>query len=225
MPEQDELDRLLDSALATYADPGPDSGLEQHVLSALASERQSGEIRKAAPWLRRWLPWVIAVPLAASLLLWISVARISKEPSSQTQQAHEPNRESTPAASAAVVTARKDFRKMTHPSGAKARGGIAAVAARLKSCPDTEQAIPRQATPCSLKTTVAETFSSLPKLAVFPSPQPLTREEQALVAAAGPGSDAQRQALLAASKPPSDAPLAIADLSIPPLVAPDEGNK
>jgi hypothetical protein len=46
-----------------------------------------------------------------------------------------------------------------------------------------------------------------------------------LVAAARLRSDAQRQALLAAAKPPSDAPLAIADLSIPPLVPPDDGNQ
>ena len=32
MPEKDDLDRLLDSALSTYADPGPESGLEERVL-------------------------------------------------------------------------------------------------------------------------------------------------------------------------------------------------
>src|SRR5450631_1222883 len=35
MPDKDDLDLLLDSALSTYADPGPRAGLEERVLSAL----------------------------------------------------------------------------------------------------------------------------------------------------------------------------------------------
>ena len=39
MREKDDLDLLIDSALATYADPGPDSGLEDRVLVTLAAVR------------------------------------------------------------------------------------------------------------------------------------------------------------------------------------------
>ena len=61
-----------------------------------------------------------------------------------------------------------------------------------------------------------------PKLIVFPTPQPLTAEEQTLLAAATRGSEAQRQALLESK--PVEAPLSIASLNIPPLAPPDEGK-
>jgi hypothetical protein len=65
--ERDQLDRVLDSALATYADPGPDSGLERRILSRIANE--------AAPApRRRWLAWAIALPVAAGLLLFMLVS-------------------------------------------------------------------------------------------------------------------------------------------------------
>ena len=89
MRENDPLDRLLDSALATYADPALDAGLEKRVLEALTIERRTGEIRSAPASSRRWLPWVIAVPLAASLLLSIGTERFRHAPSSQQQQASQ----------------------------------------------------------------------------------------------------------------------------------------
>ena len=39
MREKDDLDLLIDSALATYADPGPDSGLEDRLLVGLSAVR------------------------------------------------------------------------------------------------------------------------------------------------------------------------------------------
>ncbi len=85
MPENDELDLLLDSALATYADPGPNSGLEQRVLAGLEAARRSGEHHpRAFAGTRRWLPWAIAVPVAASLLiLWLSSTRFVRTPATQ----------------------------------------------------------------------------------------------------------------------------------------------
>ena len=38
MGNSDELDILLDSALTTYADPGPDSGLDQRILTRISTE-------------------------------------------------------------------------------------------------------------------------------------------------------------------------------------------
>src|SRR6185312_1147206 len=74
---RDQLDRVLDSALATYADPGPDSGLEQRILGRIANEATP------APR-RRWLAWSIALPVAAGLLIFAVLAgpRLVHAPSS-----------------------------------------------------------------------------------------------------------------------------------------------
>ncbi len=58
MREKDELDSLLDAALVTYADPGPDSGLEQRILARISAENFAASA--PAPR-RRWLPWGIAL--------------------------------------------------------------------------------------------------------------------------------------------------------------------
>jgi hypothetical protein len=60
MPDDhDNLDLLIDSALCTYAEPR--AGLESRVLKHLT----------ARPTRRRWLPFAIALPLAACLVLLI----------------------------------------------------------------------------------------------------------------------------------------------------------
>jgi hypothetical protein len=61
------------------------------------------------------------------------------------------------------------------------------------------------------------------KLAVFPTPQPLTPQERALYALATQVPEDQRQAILNARKNDS-APLDIAAIRIPPLEMPEEGK-
>lgn len=82
MGDSDELDLLLDSALTTYADPGPDSGLEQRILTRISAE--------AAPApRRRRLLWAIALPAAACLLLlFFSTPKHPHPSSGRTMQAH-----------------------------------------------------------------------------------------------------------------------------------------
>jgi len=212
MRKKDDLDRLLDSALATYADPGPDAGFEKRVLEALATERAAGDIHSAAPSSRPWLPWVIAIPLAASLLLWIGTEQFRHAPLIQRQQASQ--RRPSPSPNYSQPEKSHSTSDTGAPPALKGHdfSRAANVAKSLRALAPEGRIS---------KYTQVET---VPKLAVFPSPQPLSREEQVLVAAARLRSDAQRQALLAASRPPSDAPLAIADLSIPPLVPPDESK-
>src|SRR5947209_1850246 len=137
MPEKDQLDLLLDSALATYADPGPDSGLEQRVLAELESGRQSGQQRRATAGTRRWLPWAIAVPIAAGLLiLWLSNARIMRTPATQPPSTLQANRsQSSPPGS---ISTPQQHVEEKRPSGAKARNALRVGSARLKSCPDTK---------------------------------------------------------------------------------------
>ena len=64
---------------------------------------------------------------------------------------------------------------------------------------------------------------ALPKLDVFPAPQPLTAEERALYSFATDVPEKQRQAVLNAQKN-DNAPLDVAAIRIPPIELPAEGN-
>lgn len=221
MPEKDELDLLLDSALATYADPGPDSGLEQRVLAGLEAARKSGERPRAFAATRRWLPWAIAVPVAAGLLiLWLSNARIVRTPATQPQSTLQANR-SQPSSPGSISTPQQE-----RPSGAKAPKASRIRTAPLKSCPDPE---PMRAPGTCPATELAVSpgsqiaHAALPKLDVFPTPAPLSAEERTLVAVADAGPPPQRDALIESQKN-LDTPLNIAALNIPPLAAPGEGK-
>lgn len=185
MSDHDQLDRLLDSALSTYASPEPD--FKERLLRSIASTATSQRRLR-----RAWLPWAIALPVAACLLvaIFLHVARPRTAPVQQARSVPslpfavqpEPRVTSVPPA----TSRRRHKDSAPHPSAAS---------------------------------TIA-----MPKQDVFPTPQPLTAEERALVTAAGRGDPSERQRLLTASKPPPDAPLAIAGLSIPPLATFDEGN-
>jgi hypothetical protein len=69
MPDRDDLDGLIDMALASYADPGPNSGLERRVLARINSTQASARDR-------RRLIWAAGLPAAvtASILLLFVVS-------------------------------------------------------------------------------------------------------------------------------------------------------
>ena len=197
MPDQDELDLLLDSALSTYADPGPDSGLEHRVLAAIDVARHSGERPRVFAKTRRWLPWAIAVPVAAGLLLlWLSIPKSVHAPTS-TQQFAE--RHQPPENISSTAHPSQPLRKAVHPSHHSAQAMHPSAPAQVA------RAMP------------------LPKLDVFPTPAPLSAEERVLVTVADTGPPSEREALIESQEPP-DAPLSIAALNIPPLAAPGGGK-
>ena len=194
MRDKDGLDLLIDSALSTYADPGPDSGLEDRVLATLAA------VRTAAPpirggWRKRWLPWAVAIPIAAGLLfLWLSPRRDKPLPASEPQQACA----TTPPAIAPHAGPSSEVRREV-PHRHTAR-------------------MPRPASP--VQTAQA---APLPKLDVFPTPQPLTAEERALVLVVTQTPLPAREALVEAQSLDA-APVRIAEIQIPPLEPPDQGQ-
>ncbi len=63
MAERDDLDRLLDAALSTYADPGP--GLEARVLERI---RTFAPVRSLRP--QGW--WATGLAMAAAILLFFA---------------------------------------------------------------------------------------------------------------------------------------------------------
>ena len=212
MPEKDELDLLLDAGLTTYADPGHDSGLEHRVFSALAAARMTPQERSICPWWRHRLTWAVAVPLAASLLLWISIAKINRAPSNHIQQAYKPETAKT----AAAIAPRSEAGGPAHPSGTIARVHSATPMAPFGSARGKLKS-------CHLNAGDAAHCAPLPKLDVFPAPTPPSTEERALVFVATSGPASPREALIQ-SQQHLDAPLSIAALNIPPLAVPGDGK-
>ena len=194
MREKDDFDLLIDSALATYADPGPDSGLEDRVLVTLAAVRTK-TLRERRRWRTRWLPWAVAIPIAAGLLfLWLSPRRDKPLPASEPQEA----RSASPKAIAPHANSSSEVRP-----GVPHRHTI-------RATQPTTQVQTAQAAP-------------LPKLDVFPTPQPLTAEERALGVVVTETPLPARQALVEAQS--LDAvPVRIAEIHIPPLEPPDQGQ-
>jgi hypothetical protein len=194
MRDKDNLDLLLDSALATYADPGSGSGLEERVIAALAARAETPTRIALRRW--RWLPWAIAIPVAVCvILLWILAStRVVREPSTLPQQASRSVEPQSPSVQG------QEIREM-RPSGAidccKTN-----VLPRNETQPQILRLRPPQRTP--LRMTKKSTYAGinqadmpLPKLDVFPTPQPLTPQEQALLAFAQQAPAGQVKALSA----------------------------
>ena len=202
MPDdRDELDRLLDSALATYAGPSPDSGLEQRILSRIAAETH-------ATSRRRWLAWAIALPAAAILLLFagLSIARQTHTPHLASQQGHISPQ---PLASPNQQTEEKQGNVLYQ--------GTTSVVPKKHS--KGRWALAPEGTPHPRRVPQAE---PLPKLAIFPTPQPLSPQEQALVNFAAHATAPERESLIAAQVQ-ADAPLHISAIQIEPLQPPAAG--
>jgi hypothetical protein len=194
MREKDDLDLLIDSALATYADPGPDAALEDRVLAALSPVRVPAR-RVPALARSRWLPWAIALPIAAGLLfLWLSTETKKPLPASEPQQA----RETVPSAIAPHVDSPSEVR-----TGKRHRQTV-----RVRQPASTVQ--------------TAQT-AALPKLDVFPTPQPLTAEERALALVVTQTPLPAREALVESQNLDAQ-PVRIAAIHIPPLEPPDQGQ-
>jgi hypothetical protein len=194
MPEKDDLDLLIDSALSTYAVPGPDSGLEDRLLVTLAAVRTTA-LPIRGGWRRRWVPWAVVLPIAAGLVfLWLSPRREKPLPALEPREA----RVGAPAAVAPNAG-----------SSSEVRHGVP----RRHAVHITQPASPVQAAQAA----------PLPKLDVFPTPQPLTAGERALVVVVTETPLPARQALIEAQSL-DHLPVRIAEIHIPPLEPLDQGQ-
>jgi hypothetical protein len=192
MRENDQLDLLIDAALATYSEPR--AGLEDRVLQALAAERQPGAAMPQSISLRRrWLPWAIALPVAACALLALLI------------QLREPHREA-------------QARIPSSPLPSHDSSRLTAIAAAKTPAP-----ISHRARPSASRTAPELQVATLPKLDVFPTPQPMTPQEKALFESTTRASKSQLMALVTAQHHP-EGPLTIAAIKIPPIEPIDEGN-
>jgi hypothetical protein len=195
MRDQDDLDLLLDSALSTYADGGRNSGLEQRILTRVASVRASAEFK--SPNRRPWLPWPIALPIAASLLFGLMVLKTPRQQSGSLGHSQSPKHE--PFHSAREERPVPDLSKSIRPA--------------TRTVSRTGR----------MQTHSVEGPDQRPKLAIFPTPRSLTPQEKGLVTVATRTPPSQRKSLLDATKA-GDAPLDIAAIRIDPLEMPDQGK-
>jgi hypothetical protein len=188
-PDQ-QLDLLLRSALATYAEPASDSDLVNRILVRVSAE--SGP----AP-ARRWLPWAIALPVAAGLLAlaFLFGSGQMHMPARDQNQAHISSR--LPNATA-----------QAHPSATLNSSEVR----RAKSLVARPRPVLAAAKP-----------APMPKLDVFPTPQPPTPEERALADVATQTPKPELQALVEAQSQ-AGAPLSIDPIQIQPLNPPDHGG-
>jgi flagellar motor protein MotB len=183
----DERENLLNSALSSYAEP--DEHLETRILANLAEHTG-----KPASTRRRWLPWTIALPLAACAVLFAILVLHSKHQQPTVQQAQ---RETQPPAQTAQQSA------PPQPPSISAHS------------PKLQTVAVRATRPTAHKTT------PLPKLDIFPTPRPLSPEEQALVHFVATAPASERDAVLAAQQKLNE-PLHIAEIVIQPIAFPDK---
>ncbi len=194
MRERDQLDLLIDSAAASYGEPPAE--LEDRVLQALTVARATNSLMPETPRIqRRWMPWLIALPVAACLLL---VLFIQLRGSNHHTQAEVPS-------SAKMPTGSSKAQVMAHtgpPSTIVDTGRTRRRAVASATVPETERA-------------------ALPKLDVFPTPRPLTPEERALSVYSGRAPKPELEAL-ARAQTQDEKPFPIAASHIPPLPPSDE---
>ena len=195
--DRDELDILLDAALATYVDSEPSPSLTPRILAAASDVDRRPSVG--------WLSWAVPA-LAAALLMTIFLA-------------HRP-------------AARRETPQPTADLSAPSRPRIRRTDARytrLTALPPRQHRTsvqPRHATARSVRTT-APIQPLLPRRDVFPTPTPLSPEEQALAALVNrnPEKVARQvaQSFDHGPEPPIE-PLRIAAIHIPPLNPPDNGD-
>ena len=148
---------------------------------------------------RRMNRWLIALPLGACLLVLI-VLLASKPPHNS---ANRTNR--------ARVTPPKSIDVGRRGPGAS----LPSVTARAGDA--------ARSRPHRLRAAAAPSVRRLPKLGVFPAPQPLTPQEKELIAYVSRAPQAERQSLVEEQQR-MDAPLSIAALEIQPLKPPEPGG-
>lgn len=184
MPDRDELELLIDSAIADYAEPR--AGLEQRMLARVRDG-------VAARWRRRWIFAAVAAPAAAVLLL---LSYVGTTPHSKpNERAHE-TEERAGALERSVPASRGPAESLTSAHSHRSHKILRRVA---------EDAVAR------------------PKLEIFPTPQPLSGQEQALSRFVAQAPEADRNSVIEAQQQLAE-PLQISAIRIPPLQSPEDDN-
>jgi hypothetical protein len=199
MRDKDDLDALLDAALSTYSDAAAPPDLDTRVLASIGATAPKTTRRS----LGRWMPWAIAVPAAAMLLLTVVIFgrhRPAKEETAHVTSAGAP----APAADTNHGNVLPD---LASPETAHHAGSGRAVLSHSGS--HRSRAVSHE--------------PPLPRQEIFPAPQPLSPEERALIAVTNKSSSSVNRSVAGGEEHASD-PLVIAAIQIPPIKPPDKGG-
>jgi hypothetical protein len=195
MPEKDRLDLLIDSAIATYAEPPV--GLEDRLLRACADERIAPPAKSIVFPVRRLLPLFIGLSAAACVLLALWVHDHQAIRPMQTHNSAPPQTLPTPSMPPVISDSRAPRTRPRRPEQTRTEPHLALA---------------------------SEQPAQPPRLDVFPTPEPMTPAEQALVDFIARAPEPKVQALLAAQQQ-SKQPLTIQPIQIPPIDLPDGGSR
>ena len=205
MPEHDNLGRGLDAErpqagfdllIRSSLDTYADPGPDSQLAQRVLARIAAESVRVRT---RRTIRWAIALPVAACLIVAL-VLLASKPP-------HKPADNSG--------RARVTLPKSTETGRIGPTENAHAVTARRNDVPPVVRR--------SSHAAVAVTTARLPKLDVFPTPQPLTPAEREFVAYIAHASLAERRSLVE-TRQQMDAPLRIEALEIKPLEPPQPGR-
>jgi hypothetical protein len=197
-----ELDLLLRASLETYADPGRESGLAERVLARIAIEGARERTHRTNRT-RRISRWAVALPIAACSIVAI-VLLASRPPRNSADRTNQ----------ARVTSTNVTLPKSTSAGADRSNSKSPSITAR-------RNVISR---PLRHSSRAAVTTARLPKLDVFPTPQPLTPAEKEFISYVAKAPQAERQSLIEEQRR-IDAPLTIAALEIQPLEPPEpQGN-
>jgi hypothetical protein len=203
MPDSEESDMNLETK------PDPDDLLLRSALATYAEPTSDSDLvdrilvrvaAESAPApVRRWLPWDIALPVAVGLLALAFLFG--------SRQMHMPARDQNQVQ---ISPRLPNATTQAHPS------------ATLNSS-EVQRAKSRVAQPRSRPILVAAKSAPLPKLDVFPTPQPPTPAERDLLAFAARAPQSERQSLIKAREQLQE-PVKISAIEIQPIATPDQGG-
>jgi hypothetical protein len=200
MPNDKDLDRMLNEALHSYVASEPRAHMEGRILATAWNEAREARLVMR----QRWMGWGLAI--AACLLLVCLAVYVSHSRRRTVQFAQMP-RQSSPTSLAPADGSRQAAIDLGVPTkAARVRSHLPVVAAGR-----------------------AEVSEKLPKLDVFPTPQPLTADERRLLTMVAQVPNDQKEAL---AKPVPEVtkalevePLRIAVIEIKPLPPLVEGEQ
>jgi len=221
MRERDELDRLLDeeidAALTAYVDAEVRTGLVQRVLAVTSWREPRSDLR--------WLPMAVGALAAALVVTVLVVHRVV------SRAANSPVAARVTSSTFAPVVPGNESRPRGNTSRAEAQDVVGVLTARLKPCRFETSRSSKFSASCERGRGADSALAAtvLPRRDVFPTPSPLTAEEQAVLKLGNrglgevPAQEVRAQTIQSVPEEPVD-PIHIAAIHIPLLNPPDSGN-
>ena len=168
-----EVDQWLESALHQYGQAEPRPGLENRVLASLRIEREQSERTRVA-WRRRWwLPlWSVTAVVLAVVAVWVWQSGREARPQTTAKKSAMTQRETAQAGPIKPAAVDRSSVKAAPVRTIGTRTLAKGIESHLAVEAKKHREIPLASN---------QTLAATPKLDQFPSPQPLSEQEQILM--------------------------------------------